>query len=246
MTHKTLFFIGLISLLSGCATFTPPWEEYSAKEYSYEPIRSYELGKEYKVSVGDIIASAYKATMETYYKPLFKDTVIWGGRTVGSLDNGSQDGKWLPKYKYDGSDGDYILTSKAFHNGVIGIIVKDNGAIPESPILRLDNKGSIKRFPIINGPESSLFFRKITQPKDSKNNFKFELLYTGKEHNIINVVYREYVNDFARNSFYQNLTYDLSESNIIKFKSLKIEVLTSSNSELLFKIISDDNLKWVP
>lgn len=246
MRNNFLILIGIFLVLSGCATFSPPWKDYFFNEYKSEPIRSYELDREYKVSVGDVIVSAFKGTMEKFYEPLFKDTIIWRGRTISHFDNGSENGKWIPKYIYDGGDGDYILTSENFHNGVIGIIVKDNGSIPDSPILRLDKKGSVERFPIMNAPESGLLFRKVVQLKDSKGNFKFELLYTGKENNIINIVYREYVNDLARNSFYQNLTYDLSESNIIKFKSIEIEILNSSNSELSFKIINDGNLKWVP
>ncbi|MBF4425588.1 hypothetical protein [Vibrio anguillarum] len=248
MIKKMVITIGFSLILSGCATFTPPWEEYQIKEYNYEPHRSYELGKKYNASVGDTLISAYKGTLETYYKPLIKDAIIWGGRSVSSFDNGSKDEykKWVPKYKFDGEDGDYILTSKAFHKGVIGIIANDNGSIPPNPIMRLDNKGSIKRFPIVNASESNLLFRKTTQMKDVKGNFKFELLYTGKTNNSIHVVYREYVDDLARNSFYQNLTYDLNESDIIRFKSIEIEIIKSTNSELVFKVLKDDNLNWVP
>lgn len=238
------FIVGLIVVLNGCASFSPPWNKYSINN-TQEPIRSYELEKKYKVSVGEVIVSAHKSAIETYYKPIVNDAIIWRGSSINSFNNDSENNIWLPEFEYDGADGDYILTSDAFYHGVIGIITKDNGTVPPNPVLRLDGKGSTKRHPVKNMPESNLLFDKFTQFKKDSRNFKFELIYTGKTNNTISIVYREYVNDFARDSFYQNLTYDLNESNLIKFKSIELEVLESSNSELIFKVLKDGGLKWI-
>lgn len=240
MKIKMIILTLLLFLFSGCATFIPPWEIYSPRDNSDVPVRTYELDKEYKVSVGDVIVSAHKGTMETYYQPHLKDAVVWGGRTANQYE------KWTPKYKFNGSDGDYILTCKDFFSGVIGVIVKDDGSIPKNPVVRVDGKGSTERFPIVNSSGSKLFFSRVTKLKNTEGNFKFELIYTGKENNSISVVYREYVDNFARNSFYQSLTYDLNESKIIKFKTLEIQVLDSTNSGLAFKVLKDDDLKWMP
>ena len=254
MIQKIVITLGLSLILSGCSTFTPPWEDYKGYRYNDKLIKSYELEKKYTVSVGDPLISASKVTLETYYQPLTRNAVIWGGRTVVNFDTGtaysserlSEDSrkhfrKWVPVFEYNGEDGDYVLTSKIFFQGAIGIIVNDNGSVPVNPVMRIDKKGSTERFPI----ESNLLFRKATPLANVDGNFKFELVYTGKTNNSINVVYREYIDNLARNSFYQNLTYDLNESNIIKFKSIKIEILSSSNSELVFKVVKDDDLKWV-
>ena len=50
-------------------------------------------------------------------------------------------------------------------------------------------------------------------------------------------MYREYVNNMARPSFSQDLQYDLSESNIIGIKGLRIEVLKAGNTKIEYKIV---------
>jgi len=50
----------------------------------------------------------------------------------------------------------------------------------------------------------------------------------------------------ARPAFFQDLKYDLSEGNDIKFKSLKIKVLEATNSKISFQVIDDGGLPWVP
>lgn len=71
--------------------------------------------------------------------------------------------------------------------------------------------------------------------------FKNELIYNGKQGNIIKVIYREYSNDMARPAFTQNLDYDLGEGDIISFKGCKIKVINAKNTGIQFKILSTFN-----
>ena len=71
--------------------------------------------------------------------------------------------------------------------------------------------------------------------------FKQELIYGGKIGNIIKIHYREYLNNLARSAFAQNLEYDLSDSNFIRFKNFSFEILDADNSVIKFKVTSDNN-----
>lgn len=65
-----------------------------------------------------------------------------------------------------------------------------------------------------------------------------ELIYNGKSKDTIKLAYREYKDDLARPAFYQDLTYDLSESKIIGFRSMNIEVIEATNSSIKFIVKS--------
>ncbi len=62
-----------------------------------------------------------------------------------------------------------------------------------------------------------------------------EILYNGKSKNTIKMVYREFANDMARPAFYQDLSYDLSESKVIGFRGLLIEVLEATNTGIKYR-----------
>ena len=63
---------------------------------------------------------------------------------------------------------------------------------------------------------------------------KYELLYMGRSGDTIKVTYREYYNDLARQPFFQELQYDLSQSSQITFRNHKIDVLNATNSSIEF------------
>lgn len=77
---------------------------------------------------------------------------------------------------------------------------------------------------------------KIT--KYEEGSFKQELVYTGKSRENIRFQYREYRDNFARPAFFQDLSYDLSESKDIGFRGMMIEVLEATNSNIKFIVKS--------
>jgi len=81
-------------------------------------------------------------------------------------------------------------------------------------------------------------FTETTVPVKGKEYFKQEFIYNGKVGNGIKFVYREFADDFARPAFTQELQYDLSESKIIGFRGLRLEVLKATNTDIDFKVIS--------
>ena len=54
--------------------------------------------------------------------------------------------------------------------------------------------------------------------------FKYDLLYHGLSRNNLNLSYREYLNDFARPAFFQDVQYDIETTpTVVTFRSVRIE-----------------------
>jgi len=74
-----------------------------------------------------------------------------------------------------------------------------------------------------------------------QTNFVQELIYNGRVDNNLRFIYREFSNDLVRPAFTQEIQYDSNESSIIGFRDLRIEVISSSNIEIVYKLISNFN-----
>jgi len=64
------------------------------------------------------------------------------------------------------------------------------------------------------------------------------LLYNGKIGNRITLSYREFSDDKARPAFTNEVVYDLSESKILGYKGARLEVVSASNTQLVYKVLS--------
>lgn len=87
-------------------------------------------------------------------------------------------------------------------------------------------------------PKEKIDYIETTSPAKEKNYYKQEFIYNGRIGNNLKFIYREYVNDYARPAFSQDLQYDLSESNIIGFKGLRIEIFEVTNTQIKYKVLS--------
>lgn len=74
--------------------------------------------------------------------------------------------------------------------------------------------------------------------------FTAELIYSGKSANVIKVVYREYSKDLARPAFTQELQYDLNESQQLMFRSTKIDVISATNQQIVYKVREHPTFKY--
>lgn len=68
--------------------------------------------------------------------------------------------------------------------------------------------------------------------------FKQELIYTGCEGNILKFTYREFVDNSVKPGFTIDATYDLSKSNVIRFKGASLEILNYGNQNIKYKILT--------
>ncbi|CAN0578165.1 unnamed protein product, partial [Laminaria digitata] len=68
--------------------------------------------------------------------------------------------------------------------------------------------------------------------------FVQELIYSGRVGDTIKFLYREFGSGYIRAAYSQEAQYDLSISNIIKFKDAEIEVIEATNSKLVYRVIT--------
>ncbi|MFT5644441.1 MAG: hypothetical protein ACI83P_001997 [Janthinobacterium sp.] len=70
----------------------------------------------------------------------------------------------------------------------------------------------------------------------SENRQRDPLSFSG---NILRLSFREYINDMARPSYFQDVTYDIpSFPTEITFKTVKLQVLSAGNNGIRYKILS--------
>lgn len=72
-----------------------------------------------------------------------------------------------------------------------------------------------------------------------RTNFRQEIIYNGKVGGSVKFLYREFRGDFIRAPFSQEVQYDLADSLVVGFKGARIEILSSTNSSIQYKVIKN-------
>jgi len=129
------------------------------------------------------------------------------------------------------------------YNGFFGDTT--NRSITMGLVLKPGEKNSTEMFLSFADP-SMATFTNLASPVlvahdliviPDKLNFKQELVYTGVSKNVITIVYREYINDFARAAFSTELKYDLGEGDTIGYKGARFQILKASNVGIDYKVL---------
>ncbi|MCW5657419.1 MAG: hypothetical protein KIT60_06930 [Burkholderiaceae bacterium] len=68
--------------------------------------------------------------------------------------------------------------------------------------------------------------------------FSQELIYNGKAGNVVKFLYRELSGGYMRPAFTQEVQYDLAEGNVVGFKGARIEIVSSTNNGIVYKVLS--------
>lgn len=234
---KKIIFILFLSIFSvGCSSPAKNWKRAPIVSSEIRAFKSYELNQMMTTFVGDPMIYSHYTKGQYYYKASTANIIAWRGRNIESSNNAGEKAKWQPKYIYPGNDGDYVLTSSSYYDEAIGIIANKDGTIPKNPVMRIDKKGSEKRYPIF--PYKKNLFEFGFMPAQKNNSHNYELIYSGKSNSTIHIVYREYIGKSIKDAFTQTLSYDLNESNIIQFKSTRIQILKATNMDVTFKVLS--------
>lgn len=87
-------------------------------------------------------------------------------------------------------------------------------------------------------PKEQIEYIKTSVTVKEKEYFKQEFIYNGRIGNALKFIYREYINDYSRPAFTQDLQYDLSESEIIGFRGLRIQIIDASNTKIKYKVLN--------
>lgn len=212
---RLLVCVIILSLLLGCATVTKP------KQIPISPIPwetdSFKPGVIEKKTVGEVMLEKTSMVLARGFIALSD----WEPPFVrkGSI--------WICNSKLE--NGDYVCLEdgKAF----VLVVIKPTGDLYGFIGGGLFNYGELGQFS--KKAPSNLF--KLTDIP-LKGSFRQELIYNGRSKETIKITYREFQDDMARPAFFQDLSYDLSESKIIGFRGIMIEVRKATNAYIEFVI----------
>jgi hypothetical protein len=84
-------------------------------------------------------------------------------------------------------------------------------------------------------------FERITRPRLTSDNFQQSLIYNGRVGNKLRIGYREFSNNAARPAFNNDVEYDLDVSKTIAYRGAKIEVISATNEQIVYRVISNFN-----
>jgi hypothetical protein len=144
------------------------------------------------------------------------------------------------------------LNGAVCHSAGLAITTDNNGEVdwncPGDAIsVSICYSDQIDSFFLVSGgadhwrlPNQSIgIIRREQRAVQRQTNFVQEFIYNGRVDNNLKFIYREFTNDLARPAFTQEVQYDANESNVIGFRALRVEVASSSNTEITYKLISN-------
>lgn len=134
--------------------------------------------------------------------------------------------------------GAYVVRSPASSGDRYSLVITSEGRVEGfwDSTLRSASGGS--------WPDTPLF-RQVEVP-EQEGAFRAEMIYSGLDGQTLRAAYREFAGDLIRPAFTQDLQYDLSQDSTIAYKSIRIQVLEATNSQLRFRVLEDGDLEWLP
>lgn len=133
-------------------------------------------------------------------------------------------------YEHRGYSKDYELYYSVATGLIKGVAIPRDGS---KPMFFYDSGFGLSFMEL----KDTIEYTKEQTPDGNSDYFKQEIIYNGKAGNTLKLSYREYVNSMARPAFSQDLQYDLSESNVIGFKGVRIEIIKADNVSISFKVL---------
>ena len=236
---KKLLFIIISTLLVSCAS--------TLKLSNITPVenisKNYDLGKIYVVNVGEPIIEIRKDKII----PAFHVTSNYlppglGAGGVCKMPEIKKDMIFNAIYQCP-EDGTYIIHNKEYeemakcsadpYEKSICLNIDENGDIIHGWISK---NGDVAQFQGSNWQKN--IFQKTKEGQLVEGSFKAEIVYSGFSGKIIKAIYREYVDNYARSAFSQELQWDITNNPIIGYKDIKIEVI-SLTPEFKVKVLKD-------
>ncbi|MGE4502791.1 MAG: hypothetical protein AB7D03_07970 [Thiomicrospira sp.] len=233
--YKIVYCLVLIFFITGCSSAPSVSRYIGASEAKHEEIQNYNLNEIMKAYVGQALIEKgtldYIVTSQGKYKALFDITISSNDRLL--FENG---GAYPILYKDRNDDSLYVGS-----NHQVGLKIDENGYILHKSIFYHNIGGwqdnLLAQINIDIGTKAFDAFpsQKIYSPKS----FKSEIIYLGMSGDDIKVSYREYKDDVARPAFYQELSYNLKKSAVIRYKNFRIKVLSVNNEEIEYIVLED-------
>ena len=225
---RTLILL-IVLAVSGCATVKV--SELSTVDSKIGTVPN--IGEQAVAPVGGVIYSQFR-----YWSKI-------GYRLKGDFSAG------LGLGRVSVSDGDFVLKAEvenktAFCTENRAYVDPMVGPHTTACFIDADNDGKFERLKAAPGaiwfeseiaPPLSYEKSELVIPRN--DSFKYELLYQGISKGSLKLSYREYINDFARPAFFQDVTYDLdSTPTTITFRTVRLEVLSANNNQISYRVLS--------
>jgi len=210
--------------------------------YIPEPtrIKSYTLNVSQSASVGDPIFRVQNARMIPVYRAIQDYQPPDAG--VTNAQPMILKGETFDVVAIDQETGDLIIRDSAKY--LNGIAINRDGHVTKGWVGVVANlRGNL---PPGGAFAKEKLFEALPEGHVDRGSFKAEMIYSGLTGRTLKAVYREYVDDYMRPSFSTELQYNLDESKILAYKSIRIEITNATNSSVQYRVLSDDDLPWLP
>jgi len=139
----------------------------------------------------------------------------------------------LEKIKYSSITGPFKIYAEEKLTG--GVVIPETKDMPQQIYWNATDNMQEISYPL-KQLFSYEYIDHITKEEEEES-FKRELIYNGKAGSVIKLLYREFNNDFARPAFSQEITYDLSQSNIVGFKGSRLKILKADNLQINYIVL---------
>ena len=145
-------------------------------------------------------------------------------------------------------DKSYIPTSSDKEYMLFHIDLKAEGKAVSSLRIEVDKEGKLLKEDLAENKQlkvgDSLFSPLFTPvPQDSADSkidtlFKQELIYAGMRNDDIIVEYREFKDDPETSASSEELRFNLSASDFIRYKKFKLQILYTDNEKIKFTVLA--------
>jgi len=227
---KIVVILSIFTLLTGCATVTVVESNGS---YQERIGKSPSIGSESLAPVGSQIFSQFKYWSKTGFR--LKEGYS-AGLALGSIS--VVEGDFILKSTLE--DRAVFCTEKrAYIDPLVG---------PFATVCFIDVGDTGKFSKVTARPGAIWFENNIASPiayerseliTPKQDSFKYELLYQGVSKGPLKLSYREYVNDMARPSYFQDVAYDIAAyPAIVTFKTVRLNILSADNNEVKYVVLS--------
>ena len=239
---KKILIALLISIfIQGCALVKIQPASTSRLPEEHIVQKNYTIGQIQTVNVGD-----YIVRHKDYY-------IIKSTKGVLKADKDFN----IPGYNFTKNDEFKILGETEYQHEKYWLINFDNSPMNQFMTRMINQNGTLSdRFVYFNmfGPEVHPMSSKIamsppdvifskttsTSVNESSGFINFELIYSGKDANSINLHYREYTPDnLIRAAYSQDLKYP-ADSKSIRFKNIQMQIYEATSEHLRYSVDKDD------
>jgi hypothetical protein len=227
---RFIWILMAILALSGCGSLSTPSILDSTERKTGSVPR---LGAEATAAVGSVIYSQFKYLSRPVYR---LDESRSMGFALGRIDVAS--GDTAVRATLD-KELTYCTTKKVYIDPLVGpwniACFYDNDADGKFERLRVAPGAIWFQDPLT----PQLPYTETEQIIQDRDSFRYELLYQGISKNTIKVLYREFVDDFARPAFFQDASYDIDKTpTTLTFRTVRIEVLQADNTKIVHRVLS--------